>query len=511
MIELAAQGEWQLTYSQHCPNVTLHCPPLPEPSTIKSFISSLVTQQASGRVASVAGETLEIEGMTAPLGAICEVASARGETIRTRVIGFHGVRPVLAPMERLVAVSAGDNVRLVDHTSKLRVGPSLCGRVIDAFGQPLDGRPLPSDLIPVDADRSPPESLDRPPIDKALKTGVRAIDTMLTCGLGQRLGIFAGSGVGKSTLLGMLARRTDVDRIVIGMIGERGREVQEFIERSLGKEGLERSVVVVATSDRPAAQRVSAAWTATAVAECFRDQGENVLLMLDSVTRFAMAQRELGLAAGEPPTTRGYPPSVFNLLPRLVERAGRTNEGSITAFYTVLVEGDDNNEPVADSLRGLLDGHIMLSRKLTTQAHWPPIDVLESLSRLQPHVASPELIEAASVARGHLAQYEKSEDLISIGAYRAGSDPRVDAAIAFRDPLKSILTQRADEEADFDESMGTFVSLMNIPAEDMIAAQQTQPAVNQGLPQPTQNTPQQVAPQQQPSATSSVASPQANS
>ncbi|WP_146513283.1 FliI/YscN family ATPase [Rubripirellula amarantea] len=439
---------------------------------MRDFIASMVTHRISGRVASVAGETLEIEGMTAPLGAICEVESSRGEKIKARVIGFHGVRPVLAPMERLIAVSAGDKVRLIDHSTKLRVGPSLCGRVIDAFGQPLDGRPLPSDLVPVDADRSPPESLDRPPIDKALHTGVRAIDTMLTCGLGQRLGIFAGSGVGKSTLLGMLARRTDVDRIVIGMIGERGREVQEFIERSLGKEGLARSVVVVATSDRPAAQRVSAAWTATAVAECFRDQGENVLLMLDSVTRFAMAQRELGLAAGEPPTTRGYPPSVFNLLPRLVERAGRTNSGSITAFYTVLVEGDDNNEPVADTLRGLLDGHIMLSRKLTTQAHWPPIDVLESLSRLQAHIASPELITAVSAARGHLAQYAKSEDLISIGAYRVGSDPRIDAAIAFRDPLKKLLTQAANETAPFEESMASLISLMNMSMEDLLAQHQ---------------------------------------
>ena len=324
------------------------------------------------------------------------------------------------------SLSAGDRVRLVDHSEKLRVGPSLCGRVIDAFGQPLDSKPLPQDLVLTNAQRSAPESLDRPPIDKVLETGVRAIDTMLTCGVGQRLGIFAGSGVGKSTLLGMLARRAKVDRIVIGMIGERGREVQEFIDRCLGKEGLRRSVVVVATSDRPAAQRVSAAWTATAVAESFRDAGENVLLLLDSVTRFAMAQRELGLAAGEPPTTRGYPPSVFSQLPRLVERTGRTKTGSITAFYAVLVEGDDNNEPIADTLRGLLDGHIVLNRKLAAEAHWPPIDLLASLSRLQPHVASPELLKASVEARGHLATYAKNEDLISIGAYRVGTDAKID-------------------------------------------------------------------------------------
>ena len=296
-------------------------------------------------------------------------------------------------MERLNALSAGDSVRLVDTT--VRVGPS-CGRVIDAFGQPVDGKPLPRDLQIVDAEREPPHSMERPAIDAPLQTGIRAIDAMLTCGQGQRLGIFAGSGVGKSTLLGMLARGSDADRIVIGMVGERGREVQEFLERALGEVGFARSVVVVATSDRPAAQRVAAAWTATAIAEAFRDQGENVLLLIDSVTRFAMAQRELGLAAGEPPTPRGYPPSVFNLLPRLVERAGRTDRGSITAFYSVLVEGDDQNEPIADTLRGLLDGHIVLSRDLAAGAHWPPIDVLQSLSRLQPHLVAPHDLKVAA-------------------------------------------------------------------------------------------------------------------
>ena len=442
---------------------TLPCPPLPHLDSIRDLIDSSVMHRVTGRVAAVAGETLEIEGMTAPIGAVCELTTNHHKTIAARVIGFRGNRPILAPMQRLESVSAGDRVRLVNHHAKLKVGPSLCGRVIDAFGEPLDGKPLPKDLIAVDADRSPPESLDRPPIDEALQTGVRAIDTMLTCGIGQRLGIFAGSGVGKSTLLGMLARGTSVDRIVIGMIGERGREVQEFIDRSLGKAGLARSVVVVATSDRPAAQRVSAAWTATAIAESFREEGENVLLLLDSVTRFAMAQRELGLAAGEPPTTRGYPPSVFNMLPRLVERAGRTKSGSITAFYTVLVEGDDNNEPIADTLRGLLDGHIMLSRKLTSEAHWPPIDVLESLSRLQPHLASPELMQAVSTARGHLSQYSKSADLISIGAYRPGTDPKTDAAIAMRDPLKGFLTQTGEEIAKFTDSETGLVQLMTQP------------------------------------------------
>lgn len=436
-------------------------PLLPPDGAMSKLIAEAILQKVSGRVAAVAGETLEIEGMTAPIGAICRLTPHNGKPVRARVIGFRGVRPVLAPMQRIDSVAAGDPVDLVSHWAKLRVGPSLCGRVIDAFGDPLDGKELPSDLVTVDADRSAPESLDRPPIDSALQTGVRAIDTMLTCGVGQRLGIFAGSGVGKSTLLGMLARGTQVDRIVIGMIGERGREVQEFIVRCLGNEGLSRSVVVVATSDRPAAQRVSAAWTATAVAESFRDQGENVLLLIDSVTRFAMAQRELGLAAGEPPTTRGYPPSVFNMLPRLVERAGRTKKGSITAFYTVLVEGDDNNEPVADTLRGLLDGHIMLSRKLTSQAHWPPIDVLESLSRVQPHVCTAKQMQVVSETRNHMAQYDKTADLISIGAYRAGTDVKTDAAIAIREPLKQILTQTADEKSTLPDAFARLTKVLD--------------------------------------------------
>ncbi len=367
---------------------------------------------------------------------------------------------MLAPLERLITLSAGDPVRMVDKSAKIRVGPSLCGRIIDAHGKPIDGRPLPDDLMTVDADRQPPDSLDRPPIDKPLQTGVRAIDAMLTVGSGQRLGIFAGSGIGKSTLLGMLARGSSADRIVIGMVGERGREVQEFISRCLGEAGLAHSVVVVATSDRPAAQRVAAAWTATAIAESFRDQGDEVLLLIDSVTRFAMAQRELGLAAGEPPTTRGYPPSVFNMLPRLVERAGRTGRGSITAFYSVLVEGDDNNEPIADALRGLLDGHVVLSRELASQAHWPPIDVLESLSRLQPHLITPQVAQATQKARRHLSEYRQHADLISIGAYRSGSDPHVDAAIAMRGPLNQLLTQSSEELTPLDQSQAALVQLM---------------------------------------------------
>jgi flagellum-specific ATP synthase len=430
----------------------LNKPKLMSWQTATDRIAKTWMMDVTGQVASVSGDCIEVRGMTAPVGAICELRGANGQRCFARVIGFRNVHPVLSPMERIDRLAAGDSVRLADLSLKLRVGPALCGRVIDAFGAPIDGKPLPEDLRVVNADSSPPDSLDRPPIDKALETGVRAIDTMLTCGVGQRLGIFAGSGVGKSTLLGMIARGAKADRVVIGMVGERGREVQEFIQRSLGEKGLAKSVVVVATSDRPAAQRLSAAWTATAIAESFRDEGKNVLLLIDSVTRFALAQRELGLAAGEPPTTRGYPPSVFNTMPRLVERAGRTSRGSITAFYTVLVEGDDNNEPVADTLRGLLDGHIVLSRALAAEAHWPPIDVLESLSRLQPHLVTPEVSAVVSEARRHLSEYRKNSDLISIGAYRAGSDARVDRAIAMRDPLREFLCQRSDDFTPMSDS-----------------------------------------------------------
>jgi flagellum-specific ATP synthase len=440
-------------------NYALRIPGLPDPVATHSIIKRAIIHRVTGRVAAVAGENVEVEGMTAPLGAICEIQPADGPPCAGRVIGFRDVRPILAPLDYLQTLSAGDSVRLLDTSVQLHVGPALCGRIIDAQGRPLDGRPLPEGLARVDAHQQPPDSLDRPPIDNAFQTGVRAIDAMLTCGEGQRLGIFAGSGIGKSTLMGMLARGSSADRIVIGMVGERGREVQEFIHRCLGDAGLKRSVVVVATSDTPAAQRVLAAWTATAIAESFRDRGENVLLLIDSVTRFAMAQRELGLAASEPPTTRGYPPSVFNVLPRLVERAGRTSKGSITAFYTVLVEGDDHNEPIADALRGLLDGHIVLSRELAAQAHWPPIDVLESLSRLQPHLVEPEILRASGLVRKHLSDFRRSADLISIGAYRDGSDPAIDAAIAMREPLKIFMTQDSNDLTPIEKSHAALVAL----------------------------------------------------
>lgn len=419
--------------------------PLPSPAALARSIAAGPTARISGRVAGVAGGSIEVEGLSAAVGSVCRVQSSSGEYYHAKVIGFRGDRPVLAMLDEAPGLAAGDCVEVITHGVTVRVGPQLCGRVIDALGRPIDRLALPTGLARIEVDRAAPSSLDRPPIREPLETGVRVIDSMLTCGVGQRLGIFAGSGVGKSSLLGMLARGSSADAIVIALVGERGREVREFIDEALGPEGLKRSVLVVATSDQPATMRLQAAWTATAVAESLRDEGKHVMLLIDSVTRFALAQRELGLASGEPPTTRGYPPSVFALLPRLVERAGRTERGAITAFYSVLVEGDDHNEPIADTLRGLLDGHFVLSRRLAGESHWPAIDLLESLSRLQPQLVSDEERTAASTIRRWIAEYEKHSDLIAIGAYRSGSNPELDQAIAMRPAIRKFLTQEARE------------------------------------------------------------------
>ncbi len=447
----------QVTNQEFC----IRIPALPNVSVIEDRLREALHHRVLGRVAAVTGESIELEGITAPLGAICEVRSSNGSCTKSRVIGFRGSRPILAPLEVMDSFAAGDSVKLVQNSLQLRVGDALCGRVIDAFGRPLDGLAMPGNLTNVKAEQNPPTSMERPPINQPFQTGVQAIDGLLTCGQGQRIGIFAGSGIGKSTLLGMLAKGCHADRIVIGLVGERGREVKEFVDNILGEEGLSRSVVVAATSDTPAAQRVSAAWTATAIAESFRDQGQHVLLLLDSVTRFAMAQREIGLAAGEPPTTRGYPPSVFHELPRLVERAGRTSLGTITAFYTVLVEGDDQNEPIADSLRGLLDGHFVLDRALAEAAQYPPIDILSSLSRLQPNLVDQHVSDAVSKARQYLADYRRTEDLISIGAYRKGNDEKIDTAIAIRDSMRDYLKQDFRQICSLDDAQQSLVELIN--------------------------------------------------
>ncbi|MCE9545088.1 MAG: FliI/YscN family ATPase [Planctomycetia bacterium] len=399
----------------------------------------------TGSIVRTSGLTAAVADFPAPIGAVVEISRLSGEPLSAEVIGFRDDLTLLYPLQSMTGVRHGDRVRLVRTSRKIAVGPELLGRVIDSAGHPIDGLPLPTLSERVPRDRSGPTPLERPRIQEPLSTGIRAIDGLLTCGKGQRMGIFAGAGVGKSVALGMMARYSSADVIVVALVGERGREVNEFLERDLGPTGRARSVVVVATSDEPALARVHAASTATAVAEYFRDQGQDVLLLMDSLTRFATAQREIGLAAGEPPTTRGYPPSVFAQLPKLVERAGRTQHGSITAFYTVLVEGDDPNEPISDTVRGLLDGHTWLSRRLASQGHYPAVDVLGSISRLMTEVADPAHRAAAAAVRQALAVYREHEDLITIGAYRAGSNANLDAAIAMREPIQQFLQQDVSE------------------------------------------------------------------
>jgi flagellum-specific ATP synthase len=399
----------------------------------------------SGSVVRTEGLAAAVADLPAPVGAVVEIERLALPPIEAEVIGFREGLTIVYPLGEMTGVRHGSQVRLTRSRRMLRVGDALLGRVIDARGRTIDHLPPPMLTKRVPLSGSAPSATDRPRIDASLSTGVRAIDGLLTCGLGQRIGIFSGSGVGKSVTLGMMARYTSADVTVVGLIGERGREVNDFLERDLGPKGRQRSVVIVATSDQPALVRVQAAMTATAVAEHFRDSGRNVLLIMDSLTRFALAQREIGLAAGEPPTTRGYPPSVFAMLPRLVERAGRAARGSITAFYSVLVEGDDTSEPVSDTVRGLLDGHVILSRKLASQAHWPAIDVLESISRLFPDIVPVEQRAAAQTIRELLAAYRDHEDLISIGAYRSGANPAVDGAIAMRDEISRYLRQAIEE------------------------------------------------------------------
>ncbi|MBS1863803.1 MAG: FliI/YscN family ATPase [Actinobacteria bacterium] len=404
-----------------------------------------------GRVRDVIGLIIEASGLEAEVGEVCLVETGRERPpVPAEVVGFRDSRTLLMPLGEMSGIGPGKPVAAEGEAFRVPVGEALLGQVVDAFGRPLDGAAL-----AVDGTRSvaadPPEPLGRPRIEKRLALGVRALDAFVPCGQGQRLGIFAGSGVGKSSLLGMIARSTSADVNVIALVGERGREVREFVERDLGA-ALERSVVVVATSDQPALVRIKAAFAATAIAEHFRDQGADVLLMMDSVTRFAMAQREVGLAIGEPPATRGYTPSVFALLPRLLERAGTSPEGSITGLYTVLVDGDDMNEPIADAVRSILDGHVVLSRDLAHANHYPAIDVLASVSRLTTEIQPSESIAAAAELRRLLAAYRDKEDLIAIGAYQPGGDPTVDTAIALRPDLDAFLRQCPDERSDLAEA-----------------------------------------------------------
>jgi flagellum-specific ATP synthase len=426
---------------------------------IEKQLDGIMPTALLGTVSRTVGMTVAAAGFPAPVGALAEIQRETGGPLLAEVIGFRDELTLLYPFNESNGVRHGNRVRLARTTRWLRVGPEMLGRVFDAQGNAVDGKPQPVLHDRTTFDRKPPHPCTRPRISEPLSTGVRSIDGLITCGKGQRMGIFAGSGVGKSVLLGMMARYTAAEVNVIALIGERGREVNEFIERDLGPEGLAKSVVIVATSNEPPLLRTQAAATAMAVAEYFRDQRKDVLLLMDSLTRFALAQREIGLAAGEPPTTRGYPPSVFALLPKLVERAGLSPLGSITAFFAVLVEADDPNEPISDAVRGLIDGHTWLSRRLGSKGHYPAVDVLESLSRLMSEVAGEEHLQAARAVRELLSAYREHEDLISIGAYRRGSNKVVDIAIEMQDELNRFLRQTVQQPSSVDDARTKLINI----------------------------------------------------
>ncbi|HLQ77525.1 MAG TPA: FliI/YscN family ATPase [Terriglobia bacterium] len=412
-----------------------------------------------GIVEKIVGNSIESQGPNATVGSVCWLSNGEKQ-FPVEVVGFTGGKVITMPLGKVDGVRQGDLLRVSGRTASIGMSEALRGRILDGLGRPIDGKPLPAitEQQPLYAEPSNP--MDRDPIRETIQTGVRSIDGLLTCGMGQRIGIFGGSGVGKSTLLGMIAKYTSADINVIALVGERGREVREFIENDLGESGLERSVVFVSTSDQPALVRIRAAFAATAAAEYFRDRGYNVMLMMDSVTRFAMAQREVGLAAGEPPSSKGYTPSVFSLLPRLLERSGKFPKGSITAFYTVLVEGDDMSDPVADSVRSILDGHIVLDRKLAGRGQYPCIDILASISRLMPQLVDETVTKAAYSVRDLLAVHRDSEDLINIGAYKRGSNPRIDRAIEKIDSINGFLKQRAEEPSTLNDTRESLLSLV---------------------------------------------------
>ena len=412
----------------------------------------------SGHVRELTGLLVSSDGPATAIGDLCEIRT-QGRAMRAQVVGFRDGRVLLMPLEETGGLQCGDLVVARPEAARVAVGPELLGRVLDGFGQPMDGgAPIRSSQA-YDLYAPPPGPLERSPINERLVTGVRAIDSLLPIGKGQRMGIFGGSGVGKSTLLGAMARNNSADVSVIALIGERNREVREFIEHDLGPEGLARSVLVIATSDMPAPLRIRAGFVALAVSEYFRDQGKSVLLVMDSVTRLAMAQREIGLAAGEPPSQKGYTPSVFQLLPKMFERAGKFERGSITGFFTVLVEGDDFNEPICDAARAILDGHIILSRELGAMNHYPAIDILNSVSRLTSKIAPPDQRTAAGKMREALATFRQSEDLINLGAYAAGTNPGLDSAIQLRPKLLEFLKQPPDVSEPIEKTLQALYAL----------------------------------------------------
>jgi FliI/YscN family ATPase len=440
--------------------------PMLDLSRYRSSIAHLTPFSISGRVVQVVGLTIEIMGLNCQIGEICEIHTRDGQPLMAEVIGFRNNHTLLMPLGNMDGIQPDSTVRSVARAFKAPVGDALIGRVLNGLGEPIDGLGPLEGVNWVSTNQTPPHPLQRSAIDKPLVTGVRVLDGMLTCGKGQRMGIFAGSGVGKSTLLGSIARNSESDIAVIALIGERGREVREFLERDLGPEGLARSVIIVSTSDQPALVRLKAALVAMTIAESFRDKGMDVMFMMDSVTRYAMAQREIGLSIGEPPASKGYTPSVFAMLPRLLERAGKGELGSITGFFTVLVEGDDFNEPICDAVRGILDGHIILSRTLAARNHYPAIDVLNSVSRVMPALTSRAHLQLAAFARKNLAVFEKVRDLVNIGAYVKGSDPEVDTALLVMPILMNFLQQDRTDVTTFDATVKYLEDISQVSSEN---------------------------------------------
>jgi flagellum-specific ATP synthase len=423
-------------------------------------IAKIKPLQRSGRITKVIGLVLESLGPKSPIGEVCILRNRNGEIVsRSEVVGFRDNNILSMVLGELSDISPGMEIYASGESLTVPVDERLMGRILNGLGEPMDGKPPIQTVFRRPVYAIPPNPLLRKRIEEPIPTGIRAIDGMLTLGKGQRVGIFAGSGVGKSTLLGMIARNTTADINVIALIGERGREVREFIEKDLGKEGLSRSIVVVATSDTPSLVRIKAALTATTIAEYFRDRGLDVMLMMDSVTRLAMAQREVGLTVGEPPTSKGYTPSVFSLMQKTMERAGTSEFGSITGLYTVLVEGDDFNEPISDTARGILDGHIILSRKIASLGHYPAIDVLESISRVRKDVSSDDHNQAAFKIQELLATYRGAEDLISVGAYQKGTNPKIDKAMLLNDRINEFLKQKITDDSDFNQTVKDMIAL----------------------------------------------------
>lgn len=425
----------------------------------KNLIENKAHYTNMGKVSEVIGLIIQVEGLEVFIGEVCEIIiKSSKKIVLAEVVGFKDGKVILMPLGEIEGIGPGCLVIPTGKSFKVEINDKLLGRTLDGLGRPMDKESLGKSTL-YDVNRTPPNPFERRKIEDVMSTGIKAIDGILTCGEGQRIGIFAGSGVGKSTLLGMMARYCDADINVIALIGERGREVLEFIEKDLGEEGYKRSVVVCATSDQPPLVRLKGAFVATAIAEYFRDQGKRVVLMMDSVTRFAMAQREIGLATGEPPTTRGYTPSVFAMMPKLLERSGMSDKGSITAFYTVLVEGDDMNEPIADAVRGILDGHIVLSRDIAAKNHFPAIDIQNSVSRIMKEIVDENHFDLAGKLKENLSIYKESEDLINVGAYVKGSNPLIDKAIKLNSGINSFLRQGIDENYQYKETLDLLKTL----------------------------------------------------